>query len=175
MGVWLVDTDAAADSLEYDSQPPYERTYWISRRLGSRPLIPRTRPVRVAGSPAALLAAPTAVDRPLRADGLAEECGRSPIRLTSTQPRRRAFRRQRWPHQLEGQYARVVTDDVHGGRLHVCMEGHPAFGYSTEPRSWCVVAQDQRAVSVALVAGQGRPAGEQGRWGCTSSTRPNWP
>ncbi|MEU8869190.1 hypothetical protein [Streptomyces umbrinus] len=36
MCVWLVDTDAAADSLEYDSQPPYERTYWISRRLGSR-------------------------------------------------------------------------------------------------------------------------------------------
>ncbi|MDX3067089.1 hypothetical protein PV518_33780 [Streptomyces sp. ND04-05B] len=34
--VWLVDTDTGPDAWEYVSHPPYERTYWVSRRRGDR-------------------------------------------------------------------------------------------------------------------------------------------
>ncbi|MEU1180635.1 hypothetical protein ABZ464_23845 [Streptomyces sp. NPDC005820] len=35
-GIWVIDTDTGSDAWEYVSHPPYERTYWISRRRGHR-------------------------------------------------------------------------------------------------------------------------------------------
>jgi hypothetical protein len=34
--VWLIDHETGSEALEFVSHPPYERTYWISRRRGER-------------------------------------------------------------------------------------------------------------------------------------------
>jgi hypothetical protein len=35
-GIWVVDTESGVDSLEFESHPTHQRTYWLSRRRGER-------------------------------------------------------------------------------------------------------------------------------------------
>lgn len=35
-GIWLVDAESGIDSLEFESHPTHQRTYWLSRRRGER-------------------------------------------------------------------------------------------------------------------------------------------
>lgn len=50
-GIWVVDTESGIDSLEFESHPTHQRTYWLSRRRQERLPEPTYRPGGAEGGP----------------------------------------------------------------------------------------------------------------------------